>query len=343
MQRISGKPQNLPIYLEASIEAPAQAQLDGEYLRWRYDHKALKPLPAAKALSGFIRLSSGAPEKILAFVQTHGVLGIVPEVSFQLPLFHYREPLRVYSELAAQARAIVKTMHRLKHRGGRLAPLTAAEANALYPVEFARCYTGKAAVSEEWMYGCVLTAFSRWQQCCDLKLNTQGGAGFFPMESNLLRDTGKIEWPRFHLRYGHWIEGCEWDMEACDLVPGNGLHAPLNLSEASMLMKARLPVDESSLQQGVPRSGQRPSPLFNALAFQLMEEITLEEGSFFCSNCEDLSYGSYIRTDRDNYCQKEACQIEGRGKYDQEYGKARYAAKKAGLTYSRRKAKPAGH
>ena len=337
----------LPCKVAETLSVPGRVQLVGDDLCFDIAYSRLGPWetvsrPAEGCLKAFVRLARSSPAGVLDFVRRHGVLGIVPEVKIERGAREYREPVAAYIQLAAQARSILEVMGHLKEGD----VVTGTEIGAMFSPDVRGGYLALGTVPSGWAYQRVLNAFAAWQRSATLRIGVWGAAGPIPAPPFEPRaGTGAAnDWPCFQVDYGHWIDGFMWDLRASGRKAG-GHPTPFDtLGDYQTLIDSGRSIEEYEdiRQRLLPRAGQRPSPLFNALVFQLMLEITLEEGTFFCAGCRemrqrDLNTRNKPRTDRGEYCDdSDECRKEGRRAYERQYKAEVAAAKKAGVPWGRR-------
>ncbi len=353
----SGKKLLLPVEVQDVLHVPERIELHGEEFRWTVMNLGNKTGPfSARPVDGclraFVKLADASPEAVLAFAQKYGPLGIVPLVELRhgetWTRAHYREPVSLYKALAKRLWSIVRVMQQIRSDQ----PVSPEIIREMVPPSIQAAWdTQRTSDSpndqKPWAYRKLLKAAFMWHGSATTKLGVSGEAE----GSGEWAEHVKMRWPRQFVDFGHWLDGIGWDKEQ-DVIWGleeatTKIEAAQNKEELSDEDAPLLtPQQVAYIHQHAdpysaywanivgrsPRPDQRPSPVFNALSFQLMQNITLDERSFFCGNCHELktrgTEESKPRTDRAEYCDSE-CKAEARQKFDRERKAKANAAKRA--------------
>lgn len=285
-------------------------------LIWEYEIKApLNPnlVDIDKCLEDFEALADSGDGAVHAFVKKYGVLGILPTVtvpkdhaSGRLPAilarkFFYKEPTSIYQQLALQCNAIRRIMECF--RSGR----------RIDPSVFLQCFPSsqhqavqKDIDTHRWktrseIYEHLVSATMLWSNASCYRFRLRPS------------NAGNGRQAAFVLDFGGWADGIEWDRQTLE-----------NTGEDD-----DDPFFELLSKDDLPSRRQRPSPLFNILAFQLLNAVTLPEGTYFCSQCNEPYQPNREKGDRKPRCDKETqfCCDDHRDEYKKAYDRRRYEAR----------------
>lgn len=277
----------LPYRTDAIIMQPAIVTLEEGFLVWTVDSPSMRDLPeeyseeAADAFSealdrpfsprpvegcleDFLSLSpSATPEDVLAFACRRGPLGIAPFVTLLEAecegcqpgdpgtRVRYMEPVFAYTEMALGAKVLVESVKELREG----LPLDFAAA-------FQQVFPESKGSPRQHLYSMITKTGERWAQAATTKLGVVLQAP--NVHPSVIGDSF------FRLDFGHWFHGLAWDgrhEQSADQITAT-------LSQiAKKPWKGWLAADFS---------GQRPSALFNVLAFQLLAAVTLPAGLYIC-------------------------------------------------------------
>ena len=302
---------------------PEDALLKGLY--WLSEEK-----PVRGCLKDFVRLANKSALDVLAFVQKRGVLGVAPAICISLefdagPEFGfkqnrpcrtvlYQEPVSIYLQLARQAKALVRVMQKLRGE------ISATSDTSVTQEEVKSMFSPKQrdlmektdafdSLSPRHVYDNVELAWHLWTLSAKIRVETaflwgeesQREEELYKQKRALAEVMRPEEMFGFGIGFSAWEDGKTWDKEA--------------FTEQS--------AGAAILRNSLPHPKQRPSALFDVLAFQLGQEIILDECSYFCGGCgelktKDTDYENKPRGDRATYCSKE-CKAEGRKRYEREY------------------------
>ena len=277
---------------------PSSVELHGECLIWRVAYNGrgldstveagrLLPRPITGCLQEFSNLVEATPEDVLAFVQRWGVLGIDPDITEEWVssdgrqfYLRYQEHFGIYTELARQTRSILTVMQSLKEgRGARKTDLM----NCLLGCQ-GSALTNQKITSEERSFGeeayrILSVGIHIWWDVASLKM------GVPYLDS---RNAGKEMPLDFLLSFGHWNDGYTWD--DCKLHSSSSSRT--NSYAASLINNFQHYIQQRDpwfyRAMILPGSHQRPSPLFNALTYQLLQSVTVQPGWYFCIRCHRL-------------------------------------------------------
>lgn len=312
--------------LEA-VSLPSDIRLEGGLLIWSvewdrqdsadFGYRSLVPRSTKGCMEDFLMLAGGTPEDVLAFAERRGVLGICPG-SWQEPSpastarrptqqrILYGEPTDFYTELARDARLLVESARRLRD-GLPIDPdlmLEIPQTRLVTIPNGADPETVTAAFEADWLESLVKSRADlyRW-------VNAQASRWWEPntirIEPRLVGDSAATVDQAFRLSFGHWRDADGWDEKARDYPPWQ-LEPSGDTWRGSLAMGSPF-----SLHGCFPSPEQRPSPLFNVLAFQLLAAVTLPAGLYFCAACDEPftpdTDRNRPRKDKRPLCQKEEC------------------------------------
>ena len=326
------------------ISVPVKVELLQDHLHWEAEvseegfadpsREWLGDKVVVGCLEAFTQLSDAAPEVILAFARQYGVLGVMPcgetvaayhEIGGKPRIwrFRYVEPVAVYQALARQARSILLVMAAL--RSGK--PINLDEYLNCFAAEN-RPYDGEqaAAESRRIIYMCLVMAVGDWADRADYKFRLGFGAGFSTGQTPTMI-------PHYFLDFGHWNQGASWDIHQMPMYVNEEEYSDKVFGEAVCELAGRTSAEELGAGPDhdiycLPSPYQRPSPLFNVLAFQLTQALTVAEGTYLCSGCKKFTSpeGPRNRPRRDmkNWTCSEACEKTHKAEED----KKRWQAKK---------------
>jgi hypothetical protein len=272
------------------IQLPKNVSLSGRTLVWEAEIGGLdeRPYPLSEnfewrgiggCLEAFAQLADASTEKVLEFAQKYGVLGIAPHCMKKGPgnhliqrddwkhevlVFHYTEPVSVYHTLALQVQAMLKVMQTI-HAGKTVDQATLVDcfqksACSIIIEDMLDCKPGREFHIQA--YKVLLSAVRQWADIASYQFNEDFAV---PPE--------KFS-PRFLLNFGDWYKGSDWDLHFWELSQ--------EIEETDY--QHALP-EGDLLEDGLPASWQRPSPLFNVLAYQISEAISLPKGTYYCDGC----------------------------------------------------------
>lgn len=364
---------------QSSLIMPAEVGLEDDMLCWgtgRYGrhspqkakeyHAQFAARPVAGVLRDFIGLADAAPERVLAFARARGVLGIDPLVTalwqegderfpFADDSFDYIEPVAGYTGLAAHFAGILRIMGAIK--AGR----------KIDDGDLFQCIRGRwglrnsdsfpPSLKHELLW---LTVSECWDQAT-IKLMPSSISPLAMIEPENPYPFFTVPHSReITIKFGEWRDGHDWDREhSLQTRPGDMIALPEwhegrdtgDRSSGEWLKPYR---DYATEDFYALHAGSRPSALYGALVFQLLQELTLEEDTYFCSQCaraypydpdrarkpakgeDPKDWGnSKPREDRATAFCSELC----RGRYKTEDKQRRRAARKRKDTQER----PAGH
>lgn len=309
---------------QGEMHMPSDVRLNGDFLYWEHPMSGFKCddngeivsslCPTDGCLHDFAALADAAPEQILRFAQTRGVLGILPFVRIAADdRFAYYEPTFAYNMLAGRMRGIIRIMDALK-KGKRPANTDMLDASGFTKDVLARSanstrdWTGLR--SPGWHFCLFQNVANLWSHA-DIKITL---AGLDMMHENLTLDTraGAV------IEFGEWGDGVAWDQSHSfpardrDMMIEairayfSGQNPDHAKSNDELLLPPELIMPNDYNQTYGPEmvihylreiridfehlafKTKRPSALFNVLAFQLLKEVMLPEGMIFCSQCDQL-------------------------------------------------------
>ena len=307
-----GNVNTLQYQQQAEILSPVEVTITDGVLRWTVDFNAnghgidrrcFRLMPVAGALKDFLKLADGEPESVQDFVLRRGVLGIAPHLDLVTWDGHkntytlsYREPIGVYQYLACKARTLLDMMHSLKE--GTPIARTDARLSCMggtwnewsqywekFKYENGFC-SGSLPPGQE--YTLLLIQAQGWYTVADIRL-TLSGLEVTHMGDDVpsrlragLTNTvlAPTQSPSFLLDWGDWHDGTEWDRERTgqfyrkDWQKVDFPHPEWELA-----------ANAGAWSPTLPSKTQRPSALFNALSFQLMQQLALPKDTFWCIQC----------------------------------------------------------
>jgi len=304
---------------QSHLSMPAKLEMVGDMLCWGTDGHAKHSLqdieeyeaqfvarPVAGVLREFITLADATPEKVLGFVQSRGVLGIDPLVTlschnediggiegpFRDCSFDYAEPAWAYTRLASHFACIARIMGSLKtgrkvddsdllrcigDRWGSIEVdgLTPSFKHKLLWVVVSECWHRTTIKLMPSCFDALVQKGERTIQGVDL-------LAFTPSHSQI------------SVQFGDWRDGLNWDMESSRRTrPGGMIALPEDYiggdgCDHSSGERVMPYCDYAAEDFYSPHARSRPSSLYNALVFQLMQALTLKEGEHFCRQCEKV-------------------------------------------------------
>jgi hypothetical protein len=235
------------------------------------DDENFTEYPIEGCLKDFTSLGSASEQEVLNFVQKRGVLGIAPfgveeedesDAENGFRVFLYAEPVWVYQLLARQCRALLTAMQSVITSTFNDAGALSVDAEA-----FQECFPlyrrGRQSLALDRMtprqvYLALVEQGRSWSAIASYKFLLDG-------------DPAQGQTPHFVLDFGKWGQASDWDWHTLETW-GDGIR--------------ELPHHLATL----PSRCQRPSPLFNVLAFQLAQALTLPEGVCWCDYCDGLYF-----------------------------------------------------
>ena len=307
-----GNVDTLQYQQQAEIFSPVDVTITDGVLRWTVnftaqghgiDRRCFQLTPIAGALKDLLKLADGRAESVQDFVLRRGVLGIAPHLDLvtwdgqkSTHTLSYREPIGVYQHLACKARTLLDMMHlikegtaiartdaRLSHMGGTWNEWSQYWEKFKYENGFC---SGSLPPDQE--YTRLLIAAQEWYMVADIRL-TLSGLEVTPMEDDMPSRL-RAGWlnamltptqsPSFLLDWGDWHDGTEWDRQQAGQQYYGDWHRP-DYGPPEWELEA----NAGSWSPSLPSKRQRPSALFNALAFQLMQELALPKDTFWCIQC----------------------------------------------------------
>ncbi len=277
-----------------TIDAPGEVSLAEEFLVWqvayeqfRMDNTAataqLSPRPVAGCLNEFANLADAIPTEVLSFTRKRGVLEIDPEVTeewanndgrrFRL---RYREHFSIYTELARQTRNILAVMQSMRDGKG----VRKTDLMGCLPGALGTGLVSHRIVSDELSYGedayrILSASLHIWWDVASAKMSV-------PYLNR--RDASSRRPLDFLLGFGHWNDGFAWDDRKLHPAAFSRDESDVShqIEAYQKHIRARDPWHYRAML--LPGSHQRPSPLFNAITFQLIREVTFPGGWYFCAN-----------------------------------------------------------
>ena len=297
---------------ESRIRSPKDVFLCGENLVWTAESGGLSDpftdewnsYEIAGCLERFVSIADAMPEDILAFVQQYGPLGVAPVNAGHELLeagvwrIKYCEPVRVYQRLAKRSRSILAVMQTL--RSGKLIDRVAfldCVPSWKQPELKTKMDTG---MKRREIHNTLLREASRWSSSASYKfLLSPIVAAPPPKKGDTPSTSQEIANSYFTLDFGDWDDGQEWDRALMPYflsMPDLSQEAPLVLSSDDVESPAF--DDFLAYPDLLPAPSQRPSPLFNVLAFHFTRKLTLREGFDFCDQCNELKEAKPLVGDR---------------------------------------------
>ncbi len=291
------------------IRSPKDVHLSDGYLVWTAesgecsdpfsDH--LEHYNIEGCLESFIDLADATADDVFAFVQRYGPLGIAPvNIGDELledgvSRITYCESVIVYQRLAKRSRSILAVMQAL--RSGKPVDQTAF-LNCIPVWEQSELKAEiEAGIKRRGIHRVLLKEASRWSSTASYK--------FLLSPLVFAPNSEEIANPYFTLDLGSWENGSNWDDNSMpyflDINP---------LIEGFEHIQNPLFEDFRTYPDLLPSILQRPSPLFNALAFHFTRKLTLPEGYDWCDQCNEIKEQdgnrNKRRPDKDNwYCSDE--------------------------------------
>lgn len=276
---MSGQTGVLRYRTEETISMPYCIELWHGVLHWRAEYnfqsqvQGWEKRPVADCLEDFLSLVNASDDQVLAFTQRRGVLGVFPAVareseenasaSLEFVADHrqwqpwmcgqaaYIEDPRIYRRMARVAGYMLRAM-KFVREGVRIDP----KQTEAFRRSLASSSQWFGVDTQEQAYRGVQKILGEWSNVAGVSL------GLWQHER---LDGGQ----EIKVNFAVWEDGQQWDQKAED---GPGFEVSEYLSEASSFLSA------------FPH-GARPSPLFNVLFFQLLQKVSLPEGSYFCAQC----------------------------------------------------------
>ena len=290
------------------ITLPKDVEILGENLIWTAEtgelfdpfSDDLETYDISGCLESFVGLADAAPEDVFAFVKRYGPLSISPIsigqelIEAGLWRIEYCEPICVYQQLAKRSRSILAVMQTL--RSGKL----------IDRVAFLDCVpTWKQAelktkmdtgMKRREIHNTLLREASRWSSSASYKFLLSPIVAAPALKRGDTPSTSQdIANSFFTLDFGDWNDGHDWDMS---LMPFWKPGSPLNLDMDSGYIVNPMSGDDLAYPGDLPAASQRPSPLFNVLAFHFTRKLTLAEGFDFCDQCHELKEAKPLIGDR---------------------------------------------
>jgi len=266
-----------------SIQRATSVSLDGDLLVWEIGYRngspaeGLLPVATQGCLEAFVPLADAGASEVQAFAEHWGPLGLDPWVC-EIPSNgrgpvrrQYAEAVEVYPRLARIAKAILSTKDRLwaGERGDGPAigrdSLRACFSEASEVLYLAPLNASDLQPRDKFATVCLAARWWAMQARCDLSLPP------WPGRLDEQQSAGVLS-----VRFGGWTDGDTWDREQMRWCRRDG----------GIRLCGERPYTESARERASlwPGPGQRPSPLFSALAFQLQREVSLPEGARVCLN-----------------------------------------------------------
>lgn len=284
-----------------SIQRAKSVLLDGDLLVWEIGYRNgspaedLVPVATQGCLEAFVPLADAGASEVQAFVERWGPLGLdpwvcdVPSDRQALVRRRYAEAVEVYPRLARTAKTILSVKNRLwADEKGDEAPIDRERLRACFSESSEVAYLAQLNASHlqpRDKFTTVYLAAYWWarQARCNLSLPP------WPGRFDDRRSAGVLS-----VRFGDWTDGDAWDREQLRWCRHG----------ADIRLRGKCPYLEDALAKvGVwPGPGQRPSPLFSALAFQLQREVSLPQGARVCPQCGHVWTPEKGRRQDAQYC-----------------------------------------
>lgn len=270
-----------------SIQRATSVSLDGDLLVWEIGYRngspveGLVPVATQGCLEAFVPLADAGASEVQAFAERWGPLGFdpwvceIPSNGSALVRRDYAEAIEVYPRLARIAKAILSTKNCLwaDEKGDGPAidrdSLRACFSESSEVLYLAPLNASDLQPRDKFATVCLAVRWWAMQARCDLSLPP------WPGRLDDQRSAGVLS-----VRFGDWMDGDAWDRGQLRWCR-HGEDIRLR-GECPYLESAR---ERASLWPG---PGQRPSPLFSALAFQLQRATSLPKGARVCPQCGDV-------------------------------------------------------
>lgn len=285
-------------------------------------------VPSRGCLKEFAALAdaapSDAPDRVLDFVRRRGVLGLWPQplnasgAADVLGTYRllYVEPVSLYTRLAGLARYMLDALQLV--RGPK--NITEKTIENLWRLESPedQAYLRRSLNQLQptrLLYAGITSLAGHWSDAATLKLRLNA-----PLPA--------LQAP-FRVDLGRWDDGLDWDAQAIDRM------RPGQAGEMARVMGRRSHF--ALMPHYFPDASQRPSPLFNALTLELLQNIGLPPGHYICAGCEhpfnwDPSNPEHSRKrprlNRATFCSF-ACEAKYGKQYHLNYDSARSESRKA--------------
>ena len=287
---------------ENTIMTPHTVELRGDMLTWRIPDRRKRgcfvPVPIRGCLRAAARLSNATPERVLAFVQHHGVLALDPMVQSEYEegssYLRYTESVWVYTRLGAIARRLLAVIDHLLY-GVALTKVSRCsrpdltgvseymqdEFEALYHLLYVEGY------NPEYMRSDITRIVQElWDASPPmLAAKSDNDISLPGLWVQFVNNTGIRHWdwtrtqcyrsPQ-HLRIsrpGSWFSV---SADRGETHRADSREEMMSYRDYANAFVQLLPFMEET----------RPSSLLSVLAFQLMEAITLPEDTYYCKQCQ---------------------------------------------------------
>ncbi|MBV9851648.1 MAG: hypothetical protein JO250_18420 [Armatimonadetes bacterium] len=303
-------------------------------------------MPAQNCLREFADISTDfSPKKALAFAQKYGALGVWPGVDAARSengiVWRYREDVEFYRILSSKAAFFLKAMDNIQH--GRMAASRLAPSFPTSHVDFNLLAAEAAAgagphvlvkklhllISESQTIRNLETQVEVLQQAWAARQNLSDDM----KESSSAAIQRQDSYLQLLIAATQWTDAASYGLSLNAQIGAHGrphFRAVLDFGRPDIADewdrreygKYRDPPALSPL----PDQSQRPSPLFNLLAYQLVSELYLAPETFFCSQCLKPYTPSESGVNRPRADKKNAfCGKACRKAYKKEYDRRRRA------------------